>query len=1159
MALMRWRKLRFWTGMAVLSLVVLLAAWLMTGDLSVLKPQVERWVSERMGRDFAIAGRFDLDLGPRSTLIAEDVVLSDADWADAAPMLAVGRLEVRVRTGSLLRGPLVIERLELSDTELHLTERSDGPPNWVFDDAADTREPAPRRGLPVLLKEAGFRSIRIHYAAPYREAPVELTIDALRQSLGDDGFVTLATIGSLGGRRLTAEARLGTWDALLDGENIEYDVDVEIDTLNVVSRGRIDDLLEPVSPEIEFAARGPDVNDLTRILGLGDKGSGTIDLEGAVGAGGDMLELHLDGNLGQTRVAASARFPDLLRFDSIDADIEIEGPDFARIAALTGMAGIERIRRTGKLSETPFRLAVDLERRDRLLTLRRAELDFAGAEVRVSAALPEFPALDDGRVEIDARGPDLAALRALTALPPGVGGEFTVDAVLEADAAGAERYVLEAITTLGHLKAAGEILGGETYAGTTARYEFELVDAAAAADAFSLTAVSPPAIPLTGAGGIVYDRAGIQLDTPLTLTLGDMSARIGGLIVPGDKLAGSRLTVAAEAQSAASAAELVTAATGIPALPVTTTAKIDLGADGVAVSDVAGELGSARFSGEARLPSARGPSLRFTLEGPALEELIAGHPGLAFKPGPFELSASIERTDSALVVDDAVLSRPNGRASITFEAALPWERRSFSFDFTADGGDVRALLGRLGDFEPLPAAFSVKARGERSGNLLTVDRFDAKIGDATASASGLLNLRDKASDTDFVLKLDAPDMAAVGRLGDRAFSSQPLALAAEVESRGNSIEAKTFSLRLGDSTVDALLRYEAGPIPNLDVTLVADTVTFEPLLQRVDDDRPPRAERGDGRMIPDVSLPFDLLDGRKGSLRARIGRLERGSIRLRNVDVDAVLEGGVLEVRDLSFRAPSGFLRSTAVASRIGETGRVDVELIADDLTLVLGESDADLTRTGDANLRLTASGDDLRTLLGTLDGAALFDFRGGRVSKNRFLRALYGDLLNEIVVTVNPFARADPVTPIECIVVPLDIGDGRISDELASFIATDKIKLTIRADVDLGSEALDIGVRSRPKKRLSISAAELLNPYIKVVGTLAKPTLAVDEQGALIAGGAAVMTGGLSILAQAAWDRLNRAENPCEAARSEAEKALAGRLSQLEPLPVKTDGLSDP
>jgi hypothetical protein len=66
------------------------------------------------------------------------------------------------------------------------------------------------------------------------------------------------------------------------------------------------------------------------------------------------------------------------------------------------------------------------------------------------------------------------------------------------------------------------------------------------------------------------------------------------------------------------------------------------------------------------------------------------------------------------------------------------------------------------------------------------------------------------------------------------------------------------------------------------------------------------------------------------------------------------------------------------------------------------------------------------------------------------------------------------------------------------------------------------------------------------VVGTLAAPRLAVDAKGTLISGGAAVATGGLSILARATWERLARSKNPCETATKQGLKILQDRFADF-------------
>jgi hypothetical protein len=201
---------------------------------------------------------------------------------------------------------------------------------------------------------------------------------------------------------------------------------------------------------------------------------------------------------------------------------------------------------------------------------------------------------------------------------------------------------------------------------------------------------------------------------------------------------------------------------------------------------------------------------------------------------------------------------------------------------------------------------------------------------------------------------------------------------------------------------------------------------------------------------------------------------------------------------------------------------------------------------TGDLDINLRSTGTDLRSLLGNANGEFFMDARGGRVTNNRFIQAIYGDLLQEILTTINPFRQTDPYTDFRCIVVPLLFDDGRITSSPNGFINTSKVRMAATASVDLKTEKLQVTVRTTPERALSISAGELVNPYVQVVGTLARPRLAVDETGLLITGGAAVATGGLTILARGIWDRLARSRKPCEDTSTRAREQLADRFPDL-------------
>lgn len=79
------------------------------------------------GREVAINGDFDLALSFNPTLVAEDVTVSNAEWAGDQPMVEVARAEISFALWPLLRhGALQVEQLDLIGPRVRLEKAEDG-------------------------------------------------------------------------------------------------------------------------------------------------------------------------------------------------------------------------------------------------------------------------------------------------------------------------------------------------------------------------------------------------------------------------------------------------------------------------------------------------------------------------------------------------------------------------------------------------------------------------------------------------------------------------------------------------------------------------------------------------------------------------------------------------------------------------------------------------------------------------------------------------------------------------------------------------------------------------------------------------------------------------------------------------------------------------
>ena len=205
------RRVLFWSSLTLFLLVVCSATWLWTADLRLLKPQIEDWVTEKTGREFEINGRFSIDLGLSSTVIAENVRFANAEWAETPQMATIGRAEIHVNLGSLFKGPVVVELIDIDDAEIHLVGREGAPPNWDFEIGrkAKPKLADEKPGPQLLLSKIDVDRVNIFIDSPARSRPLDFQIESLDQVHSPDDMLDFALDASIDDSPVTLEGKAG--------------------------------------------------------------------------------------------------------------------------------------------------------------------------------------------------------------------------------------------------------------------------------------------------------------------------------------------------------------------------------------------------------------------------------------------------------------------------------------------------------------------------------------------------------------------------------------------------------------------------------------------------------------------------------------------------------------------------------------------------------------------------------------------------------------------------------------------------------------------------------------------------------------------------------------------------------------------------------------
>ena len=1137
------RRFLFWISLLAVVLLVSLTTWLWTADLGLLKPQVEAWVSDKTGREFTIDGRFSIDLASTSIVIAEDVRFANADWADAEQMATIGHVEVHLDFLSLFRGPLIIDLVEIDDAAVSLTGRDDGPPNW---DLGIERAPQePRRedtvGPPVLLKKIDVDRIDVLLDSPRRSRPLNIKIETLDQLHRDDDILELALDASIDDSPVILKGEAGGWQQLLAGADIRYDVEGQLDTLEFASEGWIDDFANLRRPELSFVARGPEINDLLQALGLEAKGEGNIDLSGSLAASDDEpLKLDVSGNLGRMRIEASGSFSDLQNLEQVEFDLLASAPDLGRIL---GLFGIHQVR------EAPFMVNIDASRDGASLVVNKAEMVFAESQFDFSANLPNFPSIDDSRIKLAVNGPDIERFRHVTGLPGQATGPFALNFDVEVSPEGVELLHLDLETSLGQVIANGMLGDAPDYTGSELELTIKSDDLSKLGRAYGIRYL--PESPLDINGSAVLEDGGIRTKGPLVATVNDIEMAVDGRVALASGLVGSDFEFDLTGPDLAELIGAFGVTEYVPDELYDVQGQLQVRDDGYRFREVRGVLGTSTIRIDGLLVPRRGivgSRFEFAAMGDAFEEIVDEIGSLEVKPGFYELSGTISLLADRFSIENFELDRDTGDLDLNLVLGRPVSDGYVDFDVRARGPDVRALYAGTERFDMAEAPVYVDLRGSRRGKKWSFEKVDVEIGDTMVQARGDLEFATAASSTRFHFSGNIPDLSRIGTIDGFRMRPQPIAWEAVVTGGGGTLRVDDLGARLGDSDINGSFRYVAGDVPEIEVNLDSESLIFVPLLEERTHEYDPEPERSDGRLIPDVAIPFDAMKKLNASVNIRVGEFKRDNLYMTNVRLHADLRDGALELRDTGFNARSGYLSARASMAPGEPEGRASLALIARDFALGMSDMNLDTAMTGNIDMSLEASGNDLRTLMGKTNGVLMLDTRGGRFSSSRLLQILYGDLLDEVFSTINPFYTSDTHTQFDCVVVPLRFAGGTVTGQPNAFIRTDKMRIATKSRMDLETERIDLAVRTSPRRGIGISAGELLNPFVRITGTLARPRLAVDEQGVLITGGAAVATGGLSLVARGLWDRLTRSSDACAVTAEEARKLLGDQFPVFEP-----------
>lgn len=243
---------------------------------------------------------------------------------------------------------------------------------------------------------------------------------------------------------------------------------------------------------------------------------------------------------------------------------------------------------------------------------------------------------------------------------------------------------------------------------------------------------------------------------------------------------------------------------------------------------------------------------------------------------------------------------------------------------------------------------------------------------------------------------------------------------------------------------------------------------------------------------------------------------------------DAVTSGGTVDV-DINATPVRGNL-NTSIMIR---TSKVNLGPIISTLQKKKG-----VMRDGatDTTIKIKSSGKSMHQLAANAQGKILIHTQEATIA-GKLIKRLGGDLLSNMASLLSLKSKNHKTsknTALKCAVINMDVNKGIMTSNKGIAFETDVMNAVATGNIDLGKEEIDMKVSPYPQGGLEISVASMVGQLLRISGTLTNPSVGISKAGvakSAVTIGAAVATGGISLLGQKLVGTVTEDESPCTSA----------------------------
>lgn len=1120
----------------------------------------------------------DIDIDQSITIEVADVVIAQPEGFAGPAFLNLASATLRTSVPDLLLTQPKINSLTLTEPQLHLIQGLDGQSNWKFE---GNETPASRvtgktsdTGIPVFLEHANISKLRLTLIGS-REKARTLHVDATLNQ--DINGAELSVNGDVNAAPFRAEVTASSADAFASLRDVNLGLDMSLGDVHLSGQALVSDLRAPARPQVELALQGPSVEYFTNLLNLPPLSQGPLDLSLSVQPGIERMVVRLDGLAGDFSAVISGKVNDFRALSEVEMAVAISGPDIGSLGDVAGMPNIPHV---------PFSATGKVIRDQQNLRISDSRINIGRLQVVAELEIPDLKNPIQANLSAEASVPAIEIFQDIFMLPEGVKGAVTAQVALKSDKQ--QTHVNSLITTdYGELQAKGQLRGKRELTGTSMTLSAKGNDLGAL-------------LVLANQNPGFHDLWSLETDVMVTknhvelsagkLSLEGISSAFTAIFPrdnPGAELSTTHsIAVANPRRSASYFLQNDESLALIPSQTLAGSVTADWSTDTLNLRDLELTLSDMAILGAVKvIPEQKVVTGDLSLRGENLTNLL---PAKFLPPG-----IPPDQLDQALSAESKFSVTPGSFRADGLELQIG--------DLTIDGNvqlskgavDIDAILAvenayawavideGIASREP----FALRANVDliQSDSQLSVREL--KLTTAAGGklySRGELQFGETFAGTGLEISIDLPDLQRLGWLANLTLPKIPLQIDASLEGDKSQLTATALTVKSLASEFSGRLRVSDPSHPNIQLALHSNMIDLQPLYEpslASTENRSPHSATStqdtatkpetvepkstktkkkakkitrDKKVIPIADINLEFLRRFDADVNITIDRFIGKKRRFNNIELVSQVSQGRLIVDKAVIRSESegrielsGFAAPGDAEHHFGLTiNGTNVRPVLPSAAIELDE----LTALPPANFsgELSASGNTVRELAQSLTGSAEVSMAEG-VIPGELSGFFTNNFLAELLSLLNPLEEEEEFTKLQCAVAFAEVLDGKVKGDPFATVVSEKVAIVSKGQIDLHKEKLFLTFITVPQKGLGISASSAFNPFIGVAGTLARPQLTLDPEGALIQGSLAVMTGGISLIGKSFIDRLSVSKKSCKKAKDKMVSVRAASQQAFE------------